>query len=210
MESSSHLVPIGGIYAEMSFPLVNSTPFPMHCPMRISLSILLLTASCGLTTGEAIDFDNPFCQDVEVTFTASSSLTHWTHEVDFYNVIDEDYQLESITIKDADEHEAYSITLTAPDGCTFKYHRTSSVGGAELVETPTPTSLNYVGTNVKRETTVTSGGSVVSTEREYFCAEHLGTWSLEITYVASEIPSGAVTSYGALHKTYEICFEYEE
>lgn len=182
----------------------------MHCITRIAPTLLLLTAACGLTTGEAIDFDNPFCQDVEVTFTASSSVTHWTHDVDFYNVIDEDYQLESITIMDVDEHQVYSITLTAPDGCTFKYHRTTSISGGELIETPTPTSLNYVATNVKRETTVTSGGSTISTSREYFCQEHLGTWNIEITFVASEIPSSEITSYGAVHKTYEICFEYEE
>ena len=178
--------------------------------LRIAPALLLIAAGCGINTGEAIDFDNPFCQDVELTLTASSSVTSWTHDVNFYNVIDEEYQLEEITIKDADEHAAYSITLTAPDGCTFKYHRTTSISGGELEEVSTPLSLNYVASNVKRETTVTSGGSVISTERVYHCDEHMGTWNLEVTYLASEIPSSDVTSYGALHKTFEICFQYEE
>ncbi len=183
---------------------------PLAC-MLAGFAALTSTPSCGLNTEEAITFDNPFCYDYDFTFSVLSSSTISSQTVDVDNVIRDEYVLREISITDADKDEIYSIELLAPDGTVFSYPESASSSARVFEETLTPTGIIYSASNIKSEISVeTVGGSEIpSGDPVLHCENHLGTWELNIKYQNSELSSD-VRDAGVLHKTYEVCFLFDE
>lgn len=170
----------------------------------LSTSILgsvLLLSSCGLNTGEAIDFDNPFCYEYEAFFSLPSSATSSTQLIEVNNVIRDEYVLREISIKDVEKDEIKSIELLAPDGTVFYFPEPGSSTARVFDETLTPTGIIYSASNIKSEA---SGSAPVE-----YCETHLGLWELTIQYLYSDLPSDAVDD-GFIKKTYEVCFLFDE
>jgi hypothetical protein len=179
-----------------------------------ALALLVSTislSSCGIDTEESITFDNPFCQDVDATFTITSSGTSTSQAFDVENVIRDDYVLREISIKDAEKLKISSIHLLAPDGTVFYYPEPGPDTARLFEETLTPTSIIYTASNIKYETSIeTPGGAEVpSGDPTQYAEKHLGSWELTITYLHSDLPEDAVDA-GLIHKTFEICFPFDE
>jgi hypothetical protein len=168
-------------------------------------------SSCGIDTEESITFDNPFCQDVDATFTITSSGTSTSQTFDVDNVIRDDYVLREISIKDAEKLEIYSIEFLAPDGTLFYYPEPGLDTARLFEETLTPTSIIYTASNIKYETSIeTPGGAEVpSGDPTQYAEKHLGLWELTIKYLNSDFPEDAVEA-GFIHQTFEICFLFDE
>lgn len=164
-------------------------------------------AGCGINTGEIIDFDNPFCQDIDLTFTKDDSLAYWTQEVDVNNVIRDEYDLETITIEASEAVEIAYITMVAPDGTRFVYPGTGSTRRT-FEESIGSSTATYTVSNVESESSIGGVGGSGATTREYYCEEHMGIWELKISYLPREVPDDVGTD-DALHVTYTICFEYD-
>jgi hypothetical protein len=188
----------------------------MYLRMKHILAAFILApftavAGCGLNTDESITFDNPFCYDYDFTFSVLSSSTISSQTVDVDNVIRDDYVLREISITDADKDEIYSIEFLAPDGTVFSYPGVGSSTARVSEETLTPTEMIYSASNIKTEISVeTVGGSEIpSGDPVLHCENHLGTWELTIKYLNSGLSSD-VRDAGVLHKTYEVCFLFDE
>lgn len=175
--------------------------------LPLALAATALVSSCGLNTGESIDFDNPFCQEVDLTFSKSSSST-WTQEGEAYNVIRDEYELRTITIEDSEGLGIEELELTAPDGTKFYYPARTDSTERVFTETISSSTASYTVSNIRSRSTVSSGGTTIET-LVLFVDDHLGTWDLSVTYRASEVPSSLGSSTG-FTMTYDVCFEYDE
>lgn len=173
-----------------------------------AVPIVLAVGGCQL--GEdypgGIEFENPFCQDVTMTFTDTGSL--WEAEETISNVISDDEELVSIVIRDSTGSSIDLIDLWAPADasggeCPFYYPATRG-------------TVTYTG-NVfhKEESSGTATYTAENTEHRYYSSSiegveascpvegHLGNWTLRMS-----CPSSAASS--SFTRTFEVCFYYEE
>ena len=180
--------------------------------MRLCILVLLTvlfvtTLSCALHTRYpgGVTFENPFCQEVELTFVESGS--RWVAEETVSNIISEDYELETIQIIDFSSLPLDYIKLAAPpddDGKSCPFFYPSKQGMIWY-------SGNTFEKSTSGRTTIFTADNTTQRFRDSFSGttlycppdKTLGNWTLRLKCPLSYASS-------SFRATVTVCFEYEE
>ena len=146
------------------------------------LLIALCFSSCELETSYpgGVEFDNPFCQTITLSFSRGSSSSNWNASIEIPNIISEDEELLKVEIVNSSGIDFQSLLLSSPpiddgDQCIYSYPHWT---GTELTSSTSSGDVSYTAwANSWGCTPSTTMGNWVLLA---VCSDSISTDSLEI------------------------------